>query len=229
MRRVILYGFFSPSTLHTHLSISLDLRRSQSNNQVTTKDSQILNIHQNLTMKLSMPLPSALLLFVLQLSTALAQTRTVDAPLTSITLTDLGQAASILSRLSTYRDHLTADPKLSSVASVISTAIPDDVKASMIDVLAGDGEAGYIGTAGSDYGEGLGGSALTGSAKTTTTEFYTQKSWFTALPSDVKSYLASVDAEELKLATATGNAAMPTAVVGVGVGLAGVLGIALML
>jgi hypothetical protein len=58
---------------------------------------------------------------------------------------------------------------------------------------------------------------------------YTTASWYSKLPGDVKSYLSSVTSAELKLATATGNAAAPRVtgmrgVVGVGVGVVGVLG-----
>jgi hypothetical protein len=60
---------------------------------------------------------------------------------------------------------------------------------------------------------------------------YTTASWYSALPSDVKSYLSSVTSEEMRLASATGNAAAPrvTGMVGMGVGVVGALGAVLIL
>lgn len=121
------------------------------------------------------------------------------------------QASTILSRLSTYEAALTQAPQFTSVMSVLETAIPDDAKSEL---------AGEIGAFLSSDGEEQGG-------------VITTRSWYTALPSEVKNYMASVESAQKAFITATGNAAAPTgvnrAVAGMGAGLAGVVGVALML
>jgi len=110
---------------------------------------------------------------------------------------------------------------MASVNSVLVTAIPTSVQASL-------SSAGPI-------------QIMT--AKPNSTDLKTTRSWYTALPSDVKSFMGSMQSEVSRLATdtsmvaptatATENGAVETGaargVMAVGAGIAGALGVALML
>jgi hypothetical protein len=119
----------------------------------------------------------------------------------TVTYTNLADASAAVSRISTYQTHLTAQPQFTSVAQLLEAAIPDSEFESLAE------GTGAIGP-------------------------YTTASWYSKLPGDARGYLSSVTSAELKLARPTGNAAAPRAtgmrgVVGVGVGVVGVLGAAL--
>jgi len=68
--------------------------------------------------------------------------------------------------------------------------------------------------------------------RATMTDVLTTQSWFTAMPSDVKSYLSSMINEEQRLATATNYAVTPRAsmaLVVAGVGVTSLFGFVLLL
>ncbi|QDS69462.1 hypothetical protein FKW77_006168 [Venturia effusa] len=89
--------------------------------------------------------------------------------------------------LSSFFASLTAQPAYTSIAAVIATALPDSIVASI--------EAAATATTGE--GNGPGGFLFA----TGTQNVLTTQGWFTALPSDVKSYVSSVVAEEIVLTT----------------------------
>jgi hypothetical protein len=94
-----------------------------------------------------------------------------------VLFTNAAQASSAISKVEAYFTSLTAQPQYTSVLSVMATAMPDSVLASMEDA---DGAGPFV----------LG---------TATQDVLTTQSWFTALPSDVKGYVSSVLVEEEKL------------------------------
>lgn len=87
--------------------------------------------------------------------------------------------ASYISRVSTFYEGVTKQPKWSSVVSVLETALPESVISAM------------------EYNGG----ALPSSVTT--------ESWWKALPSDVIAYEESVGSELLRLMTGTGDASQP--------------------
>jgi len=118
------------------------------------------------------------------MSTGLAQNVGPDGPRATVTNQQQGpkttqtvQSFSIISAVSTYETHLTAQPAYKSVSSVLATA---DIPPSIVSQLQ------------------------TGAAPIGTSAVQTM-SWFTALPTDVQSYFKSVWSEEVKLATQTAN------------------------
>ena len=87
--------------------------------------------------------------------------------------------ASYISRMSTFYEGMTKQPKWSSVASVLETAIPASVMSSI------QNNGGVLPTS------------------------VTTQRWWKALPSDVVAYEQSVGSEILRLMTATGDASQP--------------------
>jgi hypothetical protein len=124
-----------------------------------------------------------------------------------VTITNAAQASAIASRLVAYEASLTTNPQWSSVNSVLSTAIPSSVLPEI--------------------------SAAADLFNTNKQDTLTTESWYTALPSDVKGYLVSVGNDVKSVLTATVAAgAAPTGlgrVAGMGAGLAGAVGAALLL
>jgi hypothetical protein len=120
----------------------------------------------------------------------------------TVTYSNYDDAMAAVSRVSTYTSYIAAQPQFTSVVKLLESVIPDSEFENLVDPTVSVGA-------------------------------YTTASWYSALPTDVKSYLSSITVQEMKLATATGNAAAPTGVgrgvVGMGVGVAGILGAALAL
>lgn len=109
--------------------------------------------------------------------------------------------------MSTFITHLTAQPKYSSVDSVLATALPSAVQQELRSK-----------------------SGLLHGVLPTGTEDIRTNTWFTALPSDVKSYVASVAIEKARISAFENAASARSTTVGwLVVALAGGVGVAMIL
>jgi hypothetical protein len=131
---------------------------------------------------------------------ALTNPAPAPTPLTTIQISAGSDLHSIASKLSSYEAHVTTEAQFSSVISVMSTAIPASVS-SLMEV----------------------------NPKAVLSANFETESWYSAIPSDAKNYMSSVERAEASIMTNTKNGAVETGVPRAMVGVVGALGAAVMM